>query len=375
MKKKILIITGIIFAIAIIIVISLYIANTNVRDWMDKYILGKDVIEENLPTIMLDNENINVYSYDNHIVVLSENKLVIYDSAGKEETTINVNITTPIFESNGKYLLVADKNGKNIYLIYNDTLQWQKEMEGNISKITVNKDGAVGVVITGTTHKSVIVMYGITGDEEFKIYLSTTIAMDISISEDSKYLSFAEINTSGTIINSVIKTVSVDKAKNAPTEAIIYSYEQEKNNLVVNIEYNKNTLVCQYDNSVYIFKDGSSEKIIDINNKIVFLDINLNGYISYIEEISSGILTSDYELKILNVDNKKENIYLLDSMPKSLYCSNNIIGINKGNEIEFVNHSGWLLKKFTSRQSFKGVILGDSVVGIVYKDRIEIINT
>lgn len=375
MKKKILIITGIIFAIAIIIVISLYIANTNVRDWMDKYILGKDVIEENLPTIMLDNENINVYSYDNHIVVLSENKLVIYDSAGKEETTINVNITTPIFESNGKYLLVADKNGKNIYLIYNDTLQWQKEMEGNISKITVNKDGAVGVVITGTTHKSVIVMYGITGDEEFKIYLSTTIAMDISISEDSKYLSFAEINTSGTIINSVIKTVSVDKAKNAPTEAIIYSYEQEKNNLVVNIEYNKNTLVCQYDNSVYIFKDGSSEKIIDINNKIVFLDINLNGYISYIEETSSGILTSDYELKILNVDNKKENIYLLDSMPKSLYCSNNIIGINKGNEIEFVNHSGWLLKKFTSRQSFKGVILGDSVVGIVYKDRIEIINT
>lgn len=375
MKKKILIITGIIFAIAIIIVISLYIANTNVRDWMDKYILGKDVIEENLPTIMLDNENVNVYSYDNHIVVLSENKLVIYDSAGKEETTINVNITTPIFESNGKYLLVADKNGKNIYLIYNDTLQWQKEMEGNISKITVNKDGAVGVVITGTTHKSVIVMYGITGDEEFKIYLSTTIAMDISISEDSKYLSFAEINTSGTIINSVIKTVSVDKAKNAPTEAIIYSYEQEKNNLVVNIEYNKNTLVCQYDNSVYIFKDGSSEKIIDINNKIVFLDINLNGYISYIEETSSGILTSDYELKILNVDNKKENIYLLDSMPKSLYCSNNIIGINKGNEIEFVNHSGWLLKKFTSRQSFKGVILGDSVVGIVYKDRIEIINT
>lgn len=375
MRKKILIITGIIFAIAIIIVISLYIANTNVRDWMDKYILGKDVIEENLPTIMLDNENVNVYSYDNHIVVLSENKLVIYDSAGKEETTINVNITTPIFESNGKYLLVADKNGKNIYLIYNDTLQWQKEMEGNISKITVNKDGAVGVVITGTTHKSVIVMYGITGDEEFKIYLSTTIAMDISISEDSKYLSFAEINTSGTIINSVIKTVSVDKAKNAPTEAIIYSYEQEKNNLVVNIEYNKNTLVCQYDNSVYIFKDGSSEKIIDINNKIVFLDINLNGYISYIEETSSGILTSDYELKILNVDNKKENIYLLDSMPKSLYCSNNIIGINKGNEIEFVNHSGWLLKKFTSRQSFKGVILGDSVVGIVYKDRIEIINT
>lgn len=375
MKKKILIIIGIIFAIAIIVVISLYIANTNVRDWMDRYILGKDVIEENLPAIMLENENASVYAYDNHIVVLSNNKLIIYDSAGKEETTINVNITTPIFESNERYLLVADKNGKNIYLIYNDTLQWQKEMEGNISKIVVNKDGAVGVVLTGTTHKSVIVMYGITGSEEFKIYLSSTIAMDISISEDSKYLSFAEINTSGTIISSVIKTVSVDKAKATPAEAIIYNYEQEKNNLIVNIEYNKNDLICQYDNSVYLLKEGNSEKIIDINNKIIFLDINLNGYITYIEETSSGILTSEYELKIMNVDNKKENVYLLDSMPKSLYCSDNIIGINKGNEIEFVNHSGWLLKKFTSKQSFKGVTLGDNIVGIIYKDRIEIINT
>lgn len=375
MKKKILIIIGIIFAIAIIVIISLYIANSNVRDWMDKYILGKDIIEENLPTILLDNENASVYAYDNHIVVLSDNKLTMYDSKGKKETIINVNITTPIFESNGKYLLVADNNGKNIYLIYNDTLQWQKEMEGNISKIAINKDGAVGVVLTGTTHKSVIVMYGITGDEEFKIYLSSTIAIDISISEDSKYLSYAEINTSGTIISSVIKTVSVDKAKTTPTEAIIYNYEQEKNSLVVNIEYNKNNLICQYDNSVYLLKDGNSEKIIDINNKIIFLDINLNGYISYIEETSSGILNNQYELKIMNADNKKENIYLLDSMPKSLYCSDNIIGINKGNEIEFVNHSGWLLKKFTSRQSFKGVALGDNIVGIVYKDRIEIINT
>lgn len=375
MKKKILIIIGIILTIAIIVIISLYIANSNVRDWMDKYILGKDIIEENLPTILLDNENASVYAYDNHIVVLSDNKLTMYDSKGKKETIINVNITIPIFESNGKYLLVADNNGKNIYLIYNDTLQWQKEMEGNISKIAINKDGAVGVVLTGTTHKSVIVMYGITGDEEFKIYLSSTIAMDISISEDSKYLSYAEINTSGTIISSVIKTVSVDKAKTTPTEAIIYNYEQEKNSLVVNIEYNKNNLICQYDNSVYLLKDGNSEKIIDINNKIIFLDINLNGYISYIEETSSGILNNQYELKIMNADNKKENIYLLDSMPKSLYCSDNIIGINKGNEIEFVNHSGWLLKKFTSRQSFKGVALGDNIVGIVYKDRIEIINT
>lgn len=374
MNKKILIIITSIIALIIVITISLYIANESVRNWMDIYIFRKEIIEENLPTISLDNENSNIYAYDNHIVILRDNKLVIYNSSGKEETTINVSITTPLFKSCGKYLLVGDKNNKNLYLIYNTSLQWQKTMEGNISKIAVNKNGAVGVVLTGTTYKSVITMYGITGEEEFKTYLSSTIAVDIAISEDSKYLSFAEINTSGTIITSTIKTISVEKAKTTPAEAIIYKYEQEPNGLVVNIQYNKQNLVCQYDNSIYLLKEGNSEKILDIDDKIIFIDINLTEYICEVIETSSSILSSQYELKIINIENKKENSYLLESMPKSLYCKNDIIAVNMGNEIDFINHNGWLQKSFTSKQSFKNVILGNNVAAIVYKDRVEIIN-
>ena len=374
MNKKILIIMTSIIALIIVITISLYIANESVRNWMDIYIFRKEIIEENLPTISLDNENSNIYAYDNHIVILRDNKLVIYNSSGKEETTINVSITTPLFKSCGKYLLVGDKNNKNLYLIYNTSLQWQKTMEGNISKIAVNKNGAVGVVLTGTTYKSVITMYGITGEEEFKTYLSSTIAVDIAISEDSKYLSFAEINTSGTIITSTIKTISVEKAKTTPAEAIIYKYEQEPNGLVVNIQYNKQNLVCQYDNSIYLLKEGNSEKILDIDDKIIFIDINLTEYICEVIETSSSILSSQYELKIINIENKKENSYLLESMPKSLYCKNDIIAVNMGNEIDFINHNGWLQKSFTSKQSFKNVILGNNVAAIVYKDRVEIIN-
>ena len=374
MNKKILIIITSIIALIIVITISLYIANESVRNWMDIYILRKEIIEENLPTISLDNENSNIYAYDNHIVILRDNKLVIYNSSGKEETTINVSITTPLFKSCGKYLLVGDKNNKNLYLIYNTSLQWQKTMEGNISKIAVNKNGAAGVVLTGTTYKSVITMYGITGEEEFKTYLSSTIAVDIAISEDSKYLSFAEINTSGTIITSTIKTISVEKAKTTPAEAIIYKYEQEPNGLVVNIQYNKQNLVCQYDNSIYLLKEGNSEKILDIDDKIIFIDINLTEYICEVIETSSSILSSQYELKIINIENKKENSYLLESMPKSLYCKNDIIAVNMGNEIDFINHNGWLQKSFTSKQSFKNVILGNNVAAIVYKDRVEIIN-
>lgn len=374
-KKKIIIIVIIsIIILAIVIATSLYVANDSIRDWMDINLLKKNVLSENLPTILLENENTNIYAFDNHIVVLQNNELIIYNSSGKQEAIINVTITTPIFKSSGKYLLLAEKDGKNVYLIYNTSLQWQKRMEGNISKATVNKNGSVGIALTGTTYKSVIVMYGINGNEEFKTYLSSTIAVDLAISDDNKYLSFAEVNTSGTILSSVVKTISVEKAKNEPSEAIIHNYEEGKENLIVNIQYYKDKLICQYDNCIYLLKDGNSNKVMDMDSKTLFVDIDLSGYICNIVEASSGILTSEYELKIINPENKKENLHLLESMPKSLYCSENIIAVNMGNKIEFLNYNAWLLKTFTSNKSFKDVVLGDSIIGIVYKDRVEIIS-
>lgn len=374
MKKKILIIIGIILIIGIITIISLYFANENARDWMDEYIFRKNIEEEDLPTIQIESEKAGIYAYDNHIVILQNNVLTIYNTSGKEETKINVTINNPIFDSEGKYLIVADKGGQNAYLIYNTSLQWQKTMEGNINNITVNKNGATGIVISGTTYKSVIVMYGITGEEEFKTYLSSTIATSIAISNDNQYLSFSEANTSGTIITSEVKTISVSKAKSTPAEAIIYTYNPENNSLIINIRYSDEALICQYDNSVYKLADGNLEKLLDVDDKVLFLDISLQNYICKIQENSTGILSSEYEVKTINEKNSNETTYLLEQMPKNLFVSDNIIAVNMGNEAIFLNHSAWLLKHFSSRQSYKSIVLGDSIAGIVYRDRIEIIS-
>ena len=66
MKKKIVWIIGIIVAITVITVISLYVTNEDVRDWMDEYIFRKNIIDEDLPTISIENENASIYAYDNH---------------------------------------------------------------------------------------------------------------------------------------------------------------------------------------------------------------------------------------------------------------------------------------------------------------------
>lgn len=272
-------------------------------------------------------------------------------------------------------MLIADEGGENLYLIYDDSLQWQKKMDGNISQITVNENGAVCVVLTGTTYKSVIVMYDIIGKEEFKNYMSSSTATDVAISSDNKYLSYVEIKTSGTAIESAVKTISIEKAKTTPAESTIYTYTTTPNTLILKIKYKKNKIVTYCDDSIHIYSEGKDEEILNISSNISFADINLDGYICSITEAeSNSMLRNEYELQIKNVENKKVNTYIINSTTKNLYCNGDIIAISLGNEIEFINTRGWLVKKFTSIQNVKDIKLGDSVVAIIYRNRIEVMS-
>ena len=169
--------------------------------------------------------------------ILSENKLKQYNASGKLESELEVKINVPIYDAKGKYLVIGEKNSKKVYLICDNSIVWETEVEGNVSKIDVNENGYVSIILKGTTYKSVIVVYDAKGNELFKTYLSKTSAVDACISKDNKYLSFAEVNTTGTVIQSNIKTISMDKAKQEPSQAIVYTYAANSNDLIINLKY------------------------------------------------------------------------------------------------------------------------------------------
>lgn len=369
-----LVIASIIFLI-ITIMVGMYIGNSSFRLWIDKNVLKRNIAEEELPTIDIEeSKNTSVYAYGNYIAIIEDNTLSIYNKSTKKLETIDVSITTPKFASNGNYLLVADEGKSSMYLIYNDSLQWEKEVEGKIAQVTVNKNGAVGVIITGTTYKSVVIMYDIDGNENFKTYLSTTTAIDLAISEDNQYLSFIEINTSGTTIVSKVKTISVEKAKSSPNEAIINTYETDSNVLLLRIKYYREKLVAYADDAIHIYSNGNDEKIFTISSDTSFVDINLNGYICIIRENSDKNSSNEYELDMLNVESKKTNAYFVNDTVKAINCYENIVAVNMGNEVDFINTNGWLVKKFTSFRNIKEIIVGDGVAAIVHKDSVEIID-
>ena len=375
-KKKIMIILVIILIIIVILVIALYVGNNNFRTFFNRNILRKEITQNNVSNIEIDvDENPMVYAYSKYITILNKNKLTTYSSSGKKEYEHEVAISDAIFAANNRFLVIAQKNGQNLYLISEANQLWQQDVEGNIQRINVNKNGYVSVVVSGGSHKTVIVIFSPSGKELFKTYLSTTTAIDTDISNDNKYLGVAEINTTGTLIQSNIKIISIEKAQNDPSNSVIYTYRANTNELIKNIKYqDKNKLICIYDTGIHILQGEEDKQTINFQeSKVTFASVELNNYVAYTIEKSSGLFANT-QVVLKNMQTERENVYTLKSVIKEVYTSADNIALNIGTEIHFINTNGWLIKKYISEQEIKNIVISDKVAGVVYKDKVEIIN-
>ena len=378
-KKKVIISIIIAFMLILFITISIiYSNNKNVRNWIDKNIFQKEKTQNNLPSIEIEeSDNSNIYAFNKYIGVLNKNIFKIYDSTGKEENKLTLEITKPIFNFDNRYLAVAEDKGQKLYLIEDKDILWEKQIEGKISQVVVNKNGYVAVTIVDTLYKTTIELYDNKGEELFKTFLSTTRVVATSISEDNKYLAIAEIDTSGTIIKSNIRIMSIEDGKNDSENATKKVYNGENNDLITNIKYqDKDKLLCMYTDKITVIKaDETVETLQEYGNKKVsFTSIDLSNASVTIEEKASGLFTADSIVNIINSDNKSTSLYTAEFVTKEIYTSNNIIALNLGSEVEFINTGGWLVKRYVAEQEVTNIVISNSVAGIVYRDKIEIIN-
>lgn len=377
-KKKIIIIAIVaMIIIAIVAIIVVYYNNEQVREWTDKNIFKKEVTQDNVNSIELnESQSSNIYAFNKYIGVLNKNQFMIYDSTGNEEKKLEIQVSNPVFDSANRFLVVAEKKGKKLYLITDKDITWETEVEGNISQVHVNKNGYVAVVITDTSYKTIITMYNPEGKEMFKTYLSSTRTADVAISNDNKYLAIAEVDTSGTIIQSNIKIISIEKASSDPTNSLESTYQGESDKLITNIKYqNKDRLVCMYTDSIHMIENGQDTILMDNKDKkIIFQSIELTNYAIEIEEKSSGLFTADSVVNMINTENKGTKEYTVDSIAKEIYTYGNVIALNLGTEIEFINTDGWLIKRYLANQEITNIVVSDNIAGIIYRDRIEIIN-
>ena len=379
-KKKLIIVIslGVILAI-VLITMLVYYSSRDARNFLDTYLFRKNVTQEKLNSIDLDyDSNTSVFAYNKYICILAENKLMEYNTSGNLENEISLEINNPVYSVNNRYIAISEKNGNTLNLISGSEILWTNQVDGKISKINVNNNGYVSIIVTGTTNKSVIVTFDNKGNELFKTYLSRTIAVDTSISNDNKYLAFAEVNTTGTTIQSYVKVVEIEKTKQNASESIINTYVADNNKLILNIKYSDNNkIVCQYDNEITLLENETDTLLLNLNEdgkNINFANINLDGYAYRAVEENDGLFNTNTVLEMRNVNSDRTTVYTVEGTAKYIYSFNNIVAVNLGQAIEFFNTSGWLLKNYSSTQEVQNVVIGNGIAGIIYQDRVEVLN-
>ena len=337
----------------------------------------KEISQDKVATIDLDEgQTTNTYAFNKYIGILNKNKFNLYGTTGAEEASLDMQITNPLFHSANRFLVIGESEGQKIYLIEDKEMAWEGQVEGSISQVYVNKNGYVAVIMSETSYKSVIQLFDPEGNALFKKYLSSTIAIDVAISTDNKYLAIAEVDTSGTVIQSNIRIISIEKAKTDPTNSEEKNYKSEQNKLIVNIQYQeKNRIVCMYTDSINIIENDQETVLFENKNKkITAQSIHLDNNFVTIEEESSGIFSANSVVNIVDIDTKNTKNYTVETAVKEIYTKGDIIALNLGTEVEFINTGGWLVKRYVAEQEVTNVTVSNNIAGIIYRDKVEIIN-
>lgn len=375
--KVAIIILIMLLIIAMAVIAIVYIDNLQFRIWCDTHILKREILQEKTNYIDLDgDEDSQIYAYDKYICILRKKSLEFYNKIGKKVETIELDINKALFTSMGRYLAICEDGGQKFYLICGKEKVFENEMDGNIKQINVSQSGYVSIVISNASYKSIVNVYDKTGKQVFRTNLVTSRVVDIAISQDSKYLAIAEVDISGILIKSSIQVVSIELAQKDTSKAMLYKYEAPTDKLILNIEYQeKNKIICMYSDSIDVLQNENNKELLEFKNeKFAFMTTNLNNRIAILEEKSTGEYKSDTEIEIINPDTLGKRKYILKDVAKSIETIDNKIAINFGTELYVIDTYGFLKKKYISNEEINDIVMTNSLIGVIYRDKIQIIN-
>ena len=109
------------------------------------------------------------------------------------------------------------------------------------------------------------------------------------------------------------------------------------------------------------------------NNKPSFMSINFNNRVAILEEISKGDYTSDTHINLISPITQKSRDYIVEDVTKSIVTTEGKLAMNCGTDLYVINSYGILLKKYVSDKEISDVVMTNSIVGIIYRDKIQII--
>ena len=357
-EEKSNIINAIIFAILFVMIVALsiatYIKTKNIDifkecKFLEKYIcesLKKDdeKIYFELNFDLSDKPKVTVYK--GIIAMCSKESLKIYNSNGELKTNIDINYKTPIVKSSGNYLVVANMDGREVMFFEGFKKKWEKNQDGNIINIDLNKNGYVVVVHKGQNILSEATVYNRNGEECLVKGKASNYIIDAKLSNNNKEVVLNCIDTSGIKLNSIFEFIDI----NGKSTQTVVSHEDK---LFLDTKFAKDYFVALTGEEVICY--GLSNEELwrkNLNNKVYCFNVCDDKYIVIDMEsgqIKDNLYRDSTQVKILNIKGNDVNTIKVDNIVKNIAVYDDIIALNLGKEIALYTSKGRYLKTVTSK--------------------------
>lgn len=294
-KKNMTRFTVIFMAVVLLLVALYYICFLSGWSYYNK---GEDfVVEENvIKTVEKTSEKELVSEeYRDLSLVFENGKLAAYNISGKTRWSLDVQITNPILEVSGKYILLADRNGKNVYIIKNGKIMLEYQTEYIILAADINKNGTVITVTDDNNYKNRVSVRKASGKEIFVWHSATSYVVDAAISDNQETVMLTTLSTytkqdGKKEYTSGVKTFSIKEGKEI-------SNKEFEESIAVSVFYAKNGYIVLSDKEAVKYDDrGEHPKKYTFNGKcgkfsydkpylaVVYIDEHYNNHLVILNE-------------------------------------------------------------------------------------------
>ncbi len=270
---------------------------------------------------------------NNYIYFVSTDKIIIASGSGKQEEELDIITSNPVVKHSGKYVLVGDVGGKNVYLINGTSIKKTIVTKGALVDLYVNASGYTILVTEGDMHKRDVTVYNTKGEEQFVWNSGNALVLGAAIADNNKNIVISTLDTSDGTMKSVLSFYNI--SNEAPIKT-----EECKDELYAAIEICGSHVYCVGDSKTSVYRlSGSKTADIPYNGKtLITYKTNKSHIVMAFSE--SALDGKRYDIASYTVSGKKAGSYELDYQIEYFDFVEDTIAISRGRLIDIVTLTG-----------------------------------
>ena len=308
-------------------------------------------------------------TFESGVVCARNDGIKIYNIKGQEEWSDPKAFTSPFIQVSEKYMVVADKKGKKIYLYQNRNELWNEIIDGEIQTVSVNNKGYVGIIYKDVSYKSVVKVFDNKGSEVLVRYYSNNYALDVKISPNNNAIGIGELDLSRLRTSSLIRLIP------AGSKDGLESFEEDS--ILECMEFINGKLVAVLNNKLLSIKQDGSKNLLKDFGKDKVTNVCLNGETFIVKvQKSTGLLNLSSNLEVINEQGKSIGTFNAGFNVINIDIKKNIIAINGGGKVVFINSAGRKISQFNPQKAVKEIkLFSDGAHAVIaYVDGIDIVS-